>query len=81
MLAQGLDLLKNLGDVGNWAGLVERDLNVVQETLRVVREDDLGERERDEGDGWITDSEDGNLSDGKGREDTLDDHALRIGHV
>lgn len=40
--------LKDIGDVQNWAEVVERDLLVLEETLRGVEGDGYGEGEREE---------------------------------
>ncbi|MCJ1485653.1 hypothetical protein MMC06_005828 [Schaereria dolodes] len=37
--------LKELGDIQNWAEMLERDLLVVEETLRVAEEEEEGEEE------------------------------------
>ena len=46
-------MLKELGDIQNWAEVLERDLLVVEETLRMGEGEDLGweTEEEDDGDG------------------------------
>lgn len=48
MLEKGEKGLKEVGDVQNWAECIERDLLVLEETLREVEEgDEERERERE----------------------------------
>ncbi|PGH18342.1 hypothetical protein AJ80_04520 [Polytolypa hystricis UAMH7299] len=37
---QGRDGLKEIGDIQNWAELIERDLLIVEETLKLAEEED-----------------------------------------
>ncbi|KAH0543928.1 hypothetical protein FGG08_001829 [Glutinoglossum americanum] len=37
--------LKELGDIQNWAEMIERDLQVVEETLRIAEGDGIDERD------------------------------------
>ncbi len=41
--------LKEIGDVQNWAEMIERDLLVVEETLKMVEEDDVSHTKHGDG--------------------------------
>ncbi|MCJ1294833.1 hypothetical protein MMC34_006392 [Xylographa carneopallida] len=43
--------LKEIGDVQNWAEMIERDLLVLEETMRVVEEEGEGQGRRGKGEG------------------------------
>lgn len=58
--------LKELGNVQNWAEMLERDFLVVEDTLRRVREGSVGSSWSGSGSSW---SEDDEGQDGKERRD------------
>ncbi|KAI4724942.1 hypothetical protein E4T49_07291 [Aureobasidium sp. EXF-10728] len=41
-IGQSVDQLKELGDLQNWAEVVFRDISVIEETLRMVEEQEAG---------------------------------------
>ncbi|KAB8235509.1 hypothetical protein BDV23DRAFT_180414 [Aspergillus alliaceus] len=65
---QARDGLKEIGDVQNWAELIERDLLVVEETVRLAEERERGNGYAHEGEGnGLVERESGSDKDGKGR--------------
>jgi len=50
LVNQTADGLKDFGDMQNWAEMMERDLLVLEETLKLVEEGDGDEKDRHEGD-------------------------------
>jgi hypothetical protein len=59
---EGQRKVKELGNVQNWAEMLERDFLVVEETLRLVMEGSEGDSE------WETEGEDSDSDDGDGDE-------------
>ncbi|CAD0084086.1 unnamed protein product [Aureobasidium vineae] len=41
-IGQSVDQLKEMGDLQNWAEVVFRDISVIEETLRMVEEQEAG---------------------------------------
>ncbi|KAK6002244.1 hypothetical protein QM012_001882 [Aureobasidium pullulans] len=41
-ISQSVDQLKEMGDLQNWAEVVFRDISVLEETLRMVEEEEAG---------------------------------------
>ncbi|KAI9044085.1 uncharacterized protein KD926_001908 [Aspergillus affinis] len=70
---QAREGLKEIGDVQNWAELIERDLLVVEEAVRLAEEKEERERERGmgEGNGHVREEERGD-GDGDGIADGKD---------
>lgn len=48
LVNQTADGLKDFGDLQNWAEMMERDLLILEETLRLVEDEKAGEKERHE---------------------------------
>ncbi|KAG9582171.1 hypothetical protein KCU77_g12956, partial [Aureobasidium melanogenum] len=45
-IGQSVDQLKEMGDLQNWAEVVFRDISVLEETLRMVEEQEAGNDQR-----------------------------------
>jgi predicted nucleic acid-binding Zn-ribbon protein len=48
-LDQSVDQLKEMGDLQNWAEVVFRDISVIEETLRMVEEEEAANSRGDNG--------------------------------
>ncbi|KAI5223053.1 hypothetical protein E4T46_04461 [Aureobasidium subglaciale] len=48
-IGQSVDQLKEMGDLQNWAEVVFRDIFVIEETLRMVEEQEAGSIQRGDG--------------------------------
>ncbi|KAI5197510.1 hypothetical protein E4T39_07261 [Aureobasidium subglaciale] len=48
-IGQSVDQLKEMGDLQNWAEVVFRDISVIEETLRMVEEQEAESVQRDDG--------------------------------
>jgi len=46
-LNQSVDQLKEIGDLQNWAEVVFRDISVIEETLRMVEEEEAANGRED----------------------------------
>ena len=49
-IVQSVDQLKELGDLQNWAEVVFRDISVIEETMRMVEEQEANSRGDDNSD-------------------------------
>lgn len=70
---QGMKDIKEIGDVQNWAEVLERDFLVLEETLRLVREGTESESESD----W-TSSSDGEREEDEEMGEEKDDNGVGV---